>query len=92
MRNFKQIWIVGLVATFLIVFVPITLFVSADEPNTNDPWQNVPQALAHTDHTPLIEGEFATGQEVTKACLECHEEAAHQVMDTVHWTWESEPV
>jgi octaheme c-type cytochrome (tetrathionate reductase family) len=28
---------------------------------------------------------------VTRACLECHEEAAEQIMHTAHWTWESEP-
>jgi hypothetical protein len=28
----------------------------------------------------------------TQACLECHEEAAGQVMQTVHWTWEAEAV
>ncbi len=29
---------------------------------------------------------------MTKACLDCHEDAAHQVTQTVHWTWESPPV
>lgn len=32
---------------------------------------------------------FASGQEVTKACLACHTEAAKQVMKTKHWTWEA---
>jgi octaheme c-type cytochrome (tetrathionate reductase family) len=32
------------------------------------------------------------GPEVTQRCLECHTEAAQQVMATTHWTWESEPV
>lgn len=31
---------------------------------------------------------FATGPEVTKACLSCHTEAAKQVHGTKHWTWE----
>ena len=43
---------------------------------------------AQTDHADLIEGTFKTPQEVTKACLECHEDAAKEVMKTVHWTWE----
>lgn len=33
--------------------------------------------------------DFKSGQEVTKACLSCHTEAAHQIMKTQHWTWES---
>ena len=28
----------------------------------------------------------------TAACLECHETAATEMMQTTHWTWESEPV
>jgi hypothetical protein len=31
---------------------------------------------------------FASGPEVTKACLACHTEAAKQVQKTKHWTWE----
>lgn len=42
------------------------------------------------DHSEYIEGPFASGPEVTKACLECHEDASAQVMKTTHWTWETE--
>jgi octaheme c-type cytochrome (tetrathionate reductase family) len=35
-----------------------------------------------------LEGPFATGPDVTRACLECHTEAAKQVHRTKHWTWE----
>jgi octaheme c-type cytochrome (tetrathionate reductase family) len=38
-----------------------------------------------------MQGPFQTGSEVTRACLECHAEAAQEVMETVHWTWESKP-
>ena len=44
------------------------------------------------DHKDLFEGTFETGQEVTQACLGCHEEAAQQVIHTAHWRWQSEPV
>ena len=36
-----------------------------------------------------IDGPFASPMEVTMKCLSCHEDAAHQVMQTTHWTWES---
>jgi len=45
---------------------------------------------AQTNHAELIEGTFKTPQEVTRACLECHEDAAKQVMKTIHWTWEKD--
>jgi len=35
-----------------------------------------------------LQGEFASGPEVTRACLACHTEAADQVHRTKHWTWE----
>jgi octaheme c-type cytochrome (tetrathionate reductase family) len=35
-----------------------------------------------------LQKKFASGPEVTKACLSCHTEAAKQVQKTKHWTWE----
>ena len=42
------------------------------------------------DHSKFkeLQRRFATGPEVTKACLSCHTEAADQVQHTKHWTWE----
>jgi octaheme c-type cytochrome (tetrathionate reductase family) len=45
-------------------------------------------ALGAEEHKD-ISGPFEKPQDVTKACLECHESAATQVMATTHWTWES---
>lgn len=41
------------------------------------------------DHSKFkeLQGPFTTGPEVTKACLQCHTEAAHQIQQTTHWTW-----
>lgn len=49
-------------------------------------------SAATADHTKFeqLKGPFATGEDVTKACLSCHTEAARQVMATRHWTWEYE--
>jgi octaheme c-type cytochrome (tetrathionate reductase family) len=35
-----------------------------------------------------LEGPFASGPEVTKACLECHTEAGRHFQKSIHWTWE----
>jgi octaheme c-type cytochrome (tetrathionate reductase family) len=42
------------------------------------------------DHSKFkeLDRDFKTGPDVTKACLECHTEAAKQVQKTKHWTWE----
>ena len=42
------------------------------------------------DHTKfeVLQQEFKSGPEVTKACLSCHTEAAKQVQSSIHWTWD----
>lgn len=49
-----------------------------------------PQTGSTADHSKFeeLDKDFATGPEVTEACLECHTEAAKQVQKTKHWTWE----
>ncbi|MCA9932341.1 MAG: tetrathionate reductase family octaheme c-type cytochrome [Ardenticatenaceae bacterium] len=93
MKNSKYIWIIGLVITILIIVIPIVSVV-ADSPQVDpsDPWSYVPQRAPHVDHTSLIEGPFETGSDVTRRCLECHEDAGHEMLDSVHWTWEGDPV
>ncbi len=41
------------------------------------------------DHSKFtqLQGPFADGPAVTKACLECHTEAGHQFQQNIHWTW-----
>ncbi len=39
------------------------------------------------DHKDVISGPFQTGQDVTEACLGCHDQQAKDFMHTVHWTW-----
>lgn len=58
----------------------------------DNPRANMPVHPIHTDHTNLITGPFETGQEVTAACLACHEDAAHQISLTSHWLWRSAEV
>ena len=36
----------------------------------------------------LLQQDFATPQDLTRACLSCHVDAADQVQHTTHWTWE----
>ena len=40
----------------------------------------------HSRHA-VLQNEFNSGPEVTKACLSCHELAAGQFHKTIHWTW-----
>jgi cytochrome c1 len=40
----------------------------------------------HSRHEAL-QRDFQSGPEVTEACLSCHNEAAAQFQETIHWTW-----
>lgn len=44
------------------------------------------QGFADDEHAEIT-GPFATPMEVTKTCLECHEDSASEIMKTGHWTW-----
>ena len=51
---------------------------------------NVVQLSRSTaDHSRFqeLDRKFVSGPEVTKACLKCHNLAASQFHDTIHWTW-----
>lgn len=45
--------------------------------------------LSTADHSRFkdLDQKFLSGPEVTKACLKCHNTAASQIHDTIHWTW-----
>ncbi|MDF1537118.1 MAG: tetrathionate reductase family octaheme c-type cytochrome [bacterium] len=48
-------------------------------------------ATASEDHTEYLEGPFRTGEEVTAACLDCHEEQAEHFLETSHYKWKGLP-
>ena len=66
-------------AGWLATLCALTLSGMADAANTST-----------ADHSKFkeLQQPFATGPDVTKACLSCHTEAAKQVHKTKHWTWE----
>jgi hypothetical protein len=35
-----------------------------------------------------LQTNFQSSQEVTKACLSCHNQAAQQIHKDIHWTWD----
>lgn len=88
----RYIWIFGLLGTSMIIVAAILLVTPPDTAARDDPWTHVPIRVEGTDHTDLMPGPYESGPEVTQACLACHEDAAHEVGQTVHWTWQSEPV
>lgn len=73
----------------LVIALPIVILMGMvlAEEKQPDPWKTVKRHRDHLDHSAFFSEEFASGQDVTKRCLECHDNAAHEVMQTAHWKW-----
>ena len=56
----------------------------------SDPDPNNTDSVEWMDHAQfdILQQEFASGPEVTAVCLSCHTEAATEIQQTSHWTWE----
>lgn len=78
-----------LLLVFLTLLVPVYIFLPRSHANAPDPHDFLPKHPQHTPHAALMKGPYENGEAVTRACLECHENASHQVMATSHWTWET---
>lgn len=76
----------GMLCTFLF------LSCSNSYSNVESKVENVGTVKATTstaDHSKfkILQDKFATGPDVTKACLSCHTEASKQLHKTKHWNW-----
>lgn len=92
MQKAKPYWILGAIGIVCIILIPIFYFWPKQvKASTDNPTSNVPQHYTHVSHQNIIQGTFASGSDVTRACLKCHPDAASEVMHTSHWTWESIP-
>ncbi len=74
----KKYWMLTLAFSLFILF---SFSLAQDDKDSDDGPPN---------HAELIEDSLATPQEVTETCLGCHEDAASEMMKTVHWKWTTE--
>ncbi len=86
-RQFPR-WLFGLLAIGLLIGVPYFVL-KPRLPAAPPAAARLPARAAHVDHKDIVKGVFKTGQDVTRACLACHPDAARDLMKTTHWTWES---
>ncbi len=54
------------------------------------PKSTTPKGASTADHTKFesLKKQFASGPEVTEACISCHTEASDQMMHSIHFKWE----
>jgi octaheme c-type cytochrome (tetrathionate reductase family) len=91
MKKRIPVWLIGLLVTLAVLAVPVAIFWPKASPVLDDPTANLQPTPIPVSHADIIRGPFNTPQEVTRACLTCHPDAASQIMATTHWTWESKP-
>lgn len=53
----------------------------------DNPRERIVRPRSHTDHRGLMQGPFADGPAVTRACLSCHEQQGRDVLHTQHYAW-----
>ena len=75
------------ILSFGILFT--CLFVICSNSNASVDETVKPTSSSTADHTKfeVLQNKFATGPDVTKACLTCHTEASNQLHKTKHWNW-----
>jgi octaheme c-type cytochrome (tetrathionate reductase family) len=75
---------------FLVVFCIATLVSTITAPAFATDNLAPQLATGTADHSKfaVLDKDFASGPEVTRACLGCHTEAAKQIQKTKHWKWE----
>lgn len=87
----RLLYKIAIGAGLILALTAVFLWQTASAQSGPQPSTNVaPQSEPKVDHSqlPALQGPFATPQDVTKACLSCHDDAANEIMHTIHWTWE----
>ena len=81
----------GLALLIALAFAGPTVAVETPGPSAIAAEKSKAVKKSTADHTKFkaLEGPFTSGPEVTKACLSCHTEASHQVMQSIHWKWDT---
>lgn len=81
-----------------ILFILVTLIgvafliYSKNQSTNNDPWRNIKTKHPHLDHSAFFNKVFKGPQEVTSACLKCHQQTGKDFMKTSHWNWTGDTV
>jgi octaheme c-type cytochrome (tetrathionate reductase family) len=90
--RFKQMWVVVLALVIAAVVAWVVLSPTRNAPDAAPRVQSGKTVRTHLDHAPFFTEPFGAPQEVTRACLTCHAEAAADFMKTAHWQWVGDEV
>jgi octaheme c-type cytochrome (tetrathionate reductase family) len=87
MKNLGQTWVLTLIMVMLALggYLYYETKAEARLPAPGPEFSKRPHP--HLDHSAYFTKKFASPQDVTRACLECHPQAATDFMKTAHWQW-----
>ena len=77
-----------LLVMLVVVLACLSCSSEADTTDRNNARDRMVKHPVHTDHSSFFQEPFTDGPAVTRACLQCHKDSAHEVMQTAHWNWE----
>ena len=87
MKNLKQPWVLALI----LVMVSLGGYLNYEKQAEARPPASAPvfnqRPRGHLDHAAFFTAKFDSPQAVTRACLDCHAQAAPDFMKTAHWQW-----
>ena len=81
----------SLIIPIALVFAVIVMYIPKDEGYVEVSKITPKIIKKNVDHSEfeILQKEFATPQEMTEACLSCHNKRGEEFMQTHHWTWTS---
>ncbi len=76
-------------AVWLVLFLLSSAAWAAPQPASTSSPKYFKPPVSTADHTKFeaLKKDFKAPEEVTKACLSCHNKAGEQVKETLHFTW-----
>lgn len=90
----KKILLLVAVAGLVLIVATGTLLRRDEEPSSlmslREEYQRKPAPAVSHAAFPVLQRKFRTAQEVTEACITCHNHRAQEVMRSNHWNWERE--
>jgi octaheme c-type cytochrome (tetrathionate reductase family) len=87
MQTFKKYRVILAVLVTAAVLIAAAIAVSSATRNSLPAAPSAPSARTHLDHKSFFPSKFERPQDVTRACLKCHKDAADGLMKTSHWLW-----
>ena len=94
-RKFITYILVLLVPWYLIYIIGYSVeesnLISADSIIVDFEKEKLPSVVDHSKFE-ILNKDFSSPQQVTEACVSCHNKRHKQVMKSAHWTWDRESV